>query len=232
MESDAAALRPWVLRCAAPLVIFAANALGFAFTNGRVAKGALGVAYTTVITATLLYGRIVMADERRRTVLLPASAVGPAAVLSVREYDMRALKELCSSVGVGLAVAWMLHARGVTSSVLVLQTRAYPAHHAAALGSLSLLIDETHSRFCWRAVVLPLTVADHELVRLHVRGASESQPGLRRPWRTEPEKMQAACVWPHGALRLRLHPLTACHGAGLASCAACSSQRKGREAAI
>ena len=42
--------------------------------------------------------------------------------------------------------------------------------------------------------MLPLTVAEHELVRLHVRGASESQPGLRRPWRTEPEKMQAACV--------------------------------------
>ena len=126
MESDAAALRPWVLRCAAPLVIFAANALGFAFTNERLAKGALAVAYTTALTAALVYGRIAVADERRRTVLLPASATGPAAVLSILEYDTRALKELCSSVGVGLAVAWLLHALGITSSVLVLQTRARP----------------------------------------------------------------------------------------------------------
>ena len=138
MESDAAALRPWVLRCAAPLVVFAANAFGFAFTNERLAKGALAVAYTTALTAALVYGRVAVADERRRTVLLPASAAGPAAVVSVREYDVRALKDLCSSVGVGLAVAWMLHALGVTSSVLVLQTRAPPlARRAAASAALS-----------------------------------------------------------------------------------------------
>jgi hypothetical protein len=39
-----------------------------------------------------------------------------------------------------------------------------------------------------------MTVFDHEIVRLHLRGASQSQPGLRRPFRSEPEKLTEMCA--------------------------------------
>ena len=72
--------------------------------------------------------RIAMADERRRTVRLPAAVEGGRGEeVTVREYDTRALRELVSSVGVGLGVAWLLHAAGVTTNLLVLQSRACPA---------------------------------------------------------------------------------------------------------
>ena len=48
-------------------------------------------------------------------------------------------------------------------------------------------------------MLLPLTVFEHELVRLHVRGESESEPGLRRPFATEAAKLMAACV-PHSCI--------------------------------
>ncbi len=49
-------------------------------------------------------------------------------------------------------------------------------------------------------MLLPNTVFDHELVRLHLRGASQTQHGLRRPFRSEPEKMTEMC-----APLLRMH---------------------------
>jgi hypothetical protein len=130
MAAAETALRTWALRCSAPLILLAANAAGVAFTPDRIAKAALAVVYTTALTAALVFWRIAMADERRRTVRLPAAPGGAVETLTVREYDTRALRELCSSVAVSLCTAALLHAAGVTTNLLVLQTRACPERDA------------------------------------------------------------------------------------------------------
>lgn len=226
MAADAAdaALRSWALRSAAPLVVFGANAAGVTFTPALLLKGALAAAYTTALTGALVYWRIAMADERRRTVQLPAADGGAAETLSVRTYDVRALKELCTSVAVGLGVAYMMHALGVSSNLLVLQSRACFAPGMAPTQGARAHAARARER-CG-AVMLPITVADHELVRLHVRGAKEAEAGLRRPWRSEAEKLQDACVALAPA-RSPLRALTASRRAQVRGAAPCVRFQKG-----
>jgi hypothetical protein len=194
MESDAAASRPWVLRCAAPLVIFAANAFGFAFTNARLAEGALAVAYTTALTAAL--GVRPRGPGGRAEAHRAAARVGGGAVRRRVERapgTTRALKELCSSVRVaGLGVAWLLHALGVTSSVLVLQTCASSRTRRAAARGLAPERRLTLPRLpadrccCWRRRVARRWCGC-------TRAARQSRSrGCARPWRTEPEEQRQA----------------------------------------
>ena len=84
-----------------------------------------------------------------------------------------------------------MHYKGVTSNLLVMQSRARPpALRVARL----LQRDASHNTCVHTAVLLPVPVFEHELVRLHVRRAPETAPELQRPFKSEHEKMGALCV--------------------------------------
>lgn len=150
------ALRTWLLRAAAPPLLLVANICGVQFTTALLRKAALAVAYITALTGAAVYWRIAVADERVRTVRAPApSAADGFETLSVRDYDTRALKQLCSSILVvrsmggggcalcrltvagafwppqGLGVAWLMHSAGYSSTLITLQTRAFAGQSSA-----------------------------------------------------------------------------------------------------
>ena len=96
------AMRPWLLRACCSLVIMAANAGGVAFTNERLTKAALAVAYTTALTAAAVFWRIARLNDTGRSVRVPhaTDATQPPTLLTVRAYDTKSLRDLCSSVAV------------------------------------------------------------------------------------------------------------------------------------
>jgi hypothetical protein len=118
-----------------------------------------------------------------------ARACAPAAALRlVRRLALTAASPQ------GLGVAWLLHAAGITSNLIVIQTRAFAQRTLLRTHASKLCPHTRASAARRRAVLLPLTLFDHEVVRLHLRRDSEAQPALRRPFATEPEKMAAMCV--------------------------------------
>jgi hypothetical protein len=90
-----------------------------------------------------------------------------AECLTFAAYDTRAVKHLASSTLIALATAWFLHQAKVVSSLLTLQ-----------------------------CVLLPLSVWDAEVVRLHLWREDPARPCLQRPWPSETDKAFAACVPP------------------------------------
>lgn len=166
----ASTLRSWRKKALAPLFLVAANAGGVAFTPERVRFVVAAAAFSSLLTLALIYARLVARDDRARFVLLPAApggAVGttpqPPRRLSHRAYDLEQLRQLAGSCALAAGTAWCVHAAGLSSTWLLLQS-----------------------------LLLPLALFDSELAALHCWRLEETRAELQRPWPGEAVKAEAA----------------------------------------
>jgi len=164
----ASTLRSWRKKALAPLGLVAANAGGVAFTPERVRFVVAAAAFSSLLTLALVYARVVARDDRARFVSLPAAPDGAAAPqpprrLSHRAYDLEQLRQLASSCALAAGTAWCVHAVGLSSTWLLLQS-----------------------------LLLPLALFDSELAALHCWRLEETRAELQRPWPGEAVKAEAA----------------------------------------
>ena len=159
------AVRAWRARCLMPLFLVLLHVTGVSLDDTALARLASFAAAVLVLTHAWTYIRVQTANDTANSVVVP-QAGGEAECLTFAVYDARAAKQLASSTLVALATAWFMHKAKVVSSLLVLQ-----------------------------CVLLPLSVWDAEVVRLHLWREDPSRPCLQRPWPSETDKAFAACVW-------------------------------------
>ena len=160
------AVRSWRARALAPLALIACNAFGIVLTESRIRTTALACAHILVLTLAVTYSRVRSSGDTVRTAVVPvADGSDTKEEITHMEYDRRCVSQLASSSLVALVTAWLLHTSGLTTNLLVLQ-----------------------------CILLPTSVFDAEVVRLHLWREDPSRLCFQRPFRSEPEKLVAAYV--------------------------------------